>query len=212
MIGAFTRRVLRVLRAQNSWSEFRDLVAVHPDAVIDESAVFNVLCRPTEARKLLRIGEGSHIFATFSILRPEANIRVGARCQLGRSQLVSAVSIDVGDDVIMSWGVTVLDSDNHSVYWDERRGDVERVRRGYRDSGGTDIAPNHDWSKVKMAPVRIGSKAYIGCNVTILKGVCIGEGAVIGAGSVVTRGVAAWHMAAGNPCRELRAIEPARPS
>jgi acetyltransferase-like isoleucine patch superfamily enzyme len=62
-----------------------------------------------------------------------------------------------------------------------------------------------------MAPVRIGDKAFIGCNVLILKGVTIGEGAVIGAGSVVTRDIAPWHVAAGNPCRELRPVAPARP-
>ena len=55
------------------------------------------------------------------------------------------------------------------------------------------------------------SESFIGCGVIILKGVTIGEGAVIGAGSVVTRDIAPWHVAAGNPCRELRPIEQARP-
>jgi galactoside O-acetyltransferase len=124
---------------------------------------------------------------------------------------VSAARIEIGDDVIMSWGVTVLDSDNHSPFWAERSGDVERGREGYRESGGRDIARRHDWTYVKMAPIRIGSKAFIGCNVIVLKGVTIGEGAVIGAGSVVTRDIAPWHVAAGNPCRELRPIGQARP-
>ncbi len=212
MIGALFERVRRVLRAQNSWHDNRDYASIHPSALIDASAAINLLRRPEPARHVLRIGEGSHVFSTFSLLRPEASIRVGARCQLGRSQFISAVSIEIGDDVIMSWGVTVLDSDNHSPYWSERSGDVERGRRGYLESGGLDIARHHDWSRAAMAPVRIGDKAFIGCNVLILKGVTIGEGAVIGAGSVVTRDIAPWHVAAGNPCRVLRPVAPARPA
>lgn len=35
---------------------------------------------------------------------------------------------------------------------------------------------------------------------------CIGAGAVVGAGSVVTRDVPAGVLAAGNPCRVIRAL------
>ena len=47
---------------------------------------------------------------------------------------------------------------------------------------------------------------WIGGSVVILPGVTIGEGAVIGAGSVVSRDVPPGVLAAGNPCRVLRAI------
>jgi acetyltransferase-like isoleucine patch superfamily enzyme len=206
LIGTFARRALRVLRAQNSWSTYRRFLSVHPSALVDATAMVAVLNLPQAECELLRIGEGSHVFSTFSLLRPEARISVGARCQLGRSHFIAATLIDIGDDVIVSWGVTVLDSDNHSVNWGERSGDVERGRRSWIESGGQDIARDHDWTHVRTAPVHIGPKVFIGCNVTVLKGVTIGEGAVIGAGSVVTRDVAPWHVAAGNPCRELRPL------
>ena len=63
-------------------------------------------------------------------------------------------------------------------------------------------------------PVTIGSDVWIGGGVTILPGVTIGDRAVIGAGSVVTRDVPAGVLAAGNPCRPIRALEPGgeRPS
>ena len=57
-------------------------------------------------------------------------------------------------------------------------------------------------------PVTIGSDVWIGGGVTILPGVTIGDRAVIGAGSVVTRDVPAGVLAAGNPCRPIRALEP----
>ena len=58
------------------------------------------------------------------------------------------------------------------------------------------------WAK----PVKIGAYGWICANVTILPGVEIGEGCVIGAGSVVTRSIPAHTLAAGNPCRVIRAL------
>ena len=45
----------------------------------------------------------------------------------------------------------------------------------------------------------------------ILKGVTVGTGAIIGAGSVVMRSIPANCIAAGNPARVVRELDPARP-
>jgi maltose O-acetyltransferase len=55
-------------------------------------------------------------------------------------------------------------------------------------------------------PVRVGDGAWIGGGSILLPGVTIGANTVIGAGSVVTRDVPAGMVAAGNPCRVLRAV------
>ena len=55
-------------------------------------------------------------------------------------------------------------------------------------------------------PITIGNNVWIGANVSILPGVTIGDDTVIGAGSVVNRDIASGVVAAGNPCREIRAI------
>jgi maltose O-acetyltransferase len=58
-------------------------------------------------------------------------------------------------------------------------------------------------------PIEIGSDVWVGAGALILPGVRIGSRTVIGAGSVVTRDVPAGVFAAGNPCRVIRAIDPA---
>lgn len=54
--------------------------------------------------------------------------------------------------------------------------------------------------------IRIGDDVWIGGNVVINPGVTIGSDVVIGSGSVVTRDIPDHVVAAGNPCRVIRAI------
>jgi acetyltransferase-like isoleucine patch superfamily enzyme len=143
----------------------------------------------------LVVGEDSIIHADLSFEDAGGEIRIGSRCFIGRSHLVCYRSLVIGDDVIMSWGVTIVDHDSHSIDWDERRDDVRDWGKGRKD-----------WKHVPHAGVVVKDKAWIGFNVSILKGVTIGEGAVIGACSVVTRDVPPFAVAAGNPTRVVRSL------
>jgi len=51
----------------------------------------------------------------------------------------------------------------------------------------------------RLAPVRIGSRVFLGADSLVLPGVTIGDGAVVGAGSVVTRDVPAGALVRGVP-------------
>lgn len=57
-------------------------------------------------------------------------------------------------------------------------------------------------------PIDIGEDVWVGGGAIILPGVRIGDRSVIAAGSVVTKDIPADVVAAGNPCRVLRPIEP----
>ena len=57
-------------------------------------------------------------------------------------------------------------------------------------------------------PITIGNSVWIGANVTVMGGVTIGDNCTIGAGSVVNRDIPPNSLAAGNPCRVIRTIEP----
>ena len=56
-------------------------------------------------------------------------------------------------------------------------------------------------------PVTIGDDVWVGGGAIVCPGVRIGSRTVIGAGSVVTRDVPEGVLAAGNPCRVIRALD-----
>lgn len=55
-------------------------------------------------------------------------------------------------------------------------------------------------------PITIGDNVWLGGGVIVCPGVRIGNNSVIGAGSVVTRDIPDNVLAAGNPCRIIRAL------
>ena len=56
------------------------------------------------------------------------------------------------------------------------------------------------------APITIGNNVWLGGGVIVCPGVTIGHNTTIGAGSVVTKSIPANVVAAGNPCRIIRAL------
>jgi maltose O-acetyltransferase len=60
-----------------------------------------------------------------------------------------------------------------------------------------------------VKPVQVGNDVWIGGGSILLPGVTIGDNTIIGAGSVVTRDIPANVVAAGNPCRIIRHLNPA---
>lgn len=159
------------------------------------NAVFDVR---DPASSSLHVGSDTNLAATMVLECSGAAIRVGERTHIGaRSLLDAAVSIVVGDDVLISFDVLVFDHDSHALAFSDRRHDVVEWNHGRKD-----------WSRVPTAPVVISNKCWVGARAIILKGVTLGEGAVVGAGSVVTRDVAPWTLVAGNPARVIRTLEP----
>ena len=57
-------------------------------------------------------------------------------------------------------------------------------------------------------PISIGCDVWVGGGAIVCPGVTIGDRTVIGAGSVVTRDIPSGVVAAGNPCRVIRRLEP----
>lgn len=145
----------------------------------------------------LEVGEASIVEAQIDLEKDGAALVVGRNCYVGASIFKVAERIEVGDDVEIAWNCSIVDHDWEPLAFEHRRSDK---RTWYS-------APKR-WEHVAVKPVRIGAKALVGFNATILKGVTIGEGAVVGVGSVVTRDVAPWTVVAGVPAKVIRRLEP----
>jgi len=128
--------------------------------------------------------------------REGATIQIGDRSFIGRGLFTIADRLEVGDDVMISWNVTIVDHNSHSLRFSERCTDVEM-----NAFQGVKL-----WDHIKIDSVRIENKVWIGFGCSILKGVTVGEGAVVGSNSVVTKDVPPWTIVAGNPAKVIREI------
>jgi acetyltransferase-like isoleucine patch superfamily enzyme len=187
------------------WDLYKDYIKIHPTVIMDPAATIKIFNPPDPPEICLEIGEGSHIFSCFNLLRPQAKIKIGKNCQLGVVNFVCAESIEVGDDVLMAWGITLMDTDAHSVKWEYRKNDVVQCYNDYLKEKNNFIK-NKDWSHVISNKICIGDKVWIGFNASILKGVTVGDKSIIGAESVVVDDVPALARMMGNPAKIINEI------
>jgi len=131
------------------------------------------------------LGENANVIVNgcFSIYSGfHISVTNGAILTLGQGYINNKETIDcfdsitIGSRVAISKGVTIRDSDNHSINGNKRI----------------------------SAPIIIGDNVWIGLNATILKGVHIGSGAVVAAGSVVTKDVPENVLVGGVPARTIK--------
>lgn len=115
----------------------------------------------------------------------EASIIIGHHVGISGSSIAASEYIEIGNYVMIGSGCLITDSDSHPI-------DAEGRRVG---------------GQTKTKPIVIEDDVFIGARSIILKGVRIGRGSVVGAGSVVTHDVPQNVVAAGNPCKFIRAIK-----
>jgi acetyltransferase-like isoleucine patch superfamily enzyme len=145
----------------------------------------------------LVLGDRVQVFTwTEFNIEPGGCVEVGDDSILVGAIFMCAESIRIGKDVLVSYNVTIADSDFHPRDPELRRLDAMAN------------APEGDKSRrpaYESRPVVIGDHARIGIGAIILKGVRIGAGAQIGAGAVVTKDVPAGATMVGNPARVVEA-------
>jgi acetyltransferase-like isoleucine patch superfamily enzyme len=98
-------------------------------------------------------------------------------------RIQAAKSITMGEGVMLAQGSYVTDADWHGIH--DRCMPVGQA-----------------------APVRIGDNVWIGDHAIVCKGVTIGDNSIVGAGAVVARDVPANSVAAGNPARVVKELDP----
>jgi acetyltransferase-like isoleucine patch superfamily enzyme len=139
-----------------------------------------------------------HTCTEFNV-EPGGAIEIGDDCVLGGAIFMCARRITLGRRVVVSYNVTIADSDFHPVDRSERRRDA------LANAPGADLSGRPAYDSI---PVVIEDDVCIGIGAIVLKGIRIGRGARIGAGAVVTRDVPAGRTVTGNPARIIEASAP----
>jgi acetyltransferase-like isoleucine patch superfamily enzyme len=174
--------------------KFRRLVEF---GIIDVLLGFWLQRHFTEASKLvvtpgwplpIIINHGGHIEATgcrfSSGVRLECwkdgLLKIGNGTYLNRGvEIVASKSVRIGTNCRIARDVVIMDTDQHAV----------------------------NDSVMKMLPVNIEDRVWLGCRATILKGVSIGHDSIIGAGAIVTKNVPPHSIVVGPEARIIKSLE-----
>jgi acetyltransferase-like isoleucine patch superfamily enzyme len=151
----------------------------------------------TERRPGLTLGRNvrSYQWTTFSVDRG-GSVEVGDDSVLVGAAFMCAERIVLGRRVLVSYNVTIADSDFHPLDPELRRRDAV---------ANSPTGDRADRPSVDAQPVLIDDDVEIGIGAIILKGARIGAGARVGAGAVVTGAVASSQHVEGNPARPIDA-------
>ena len=146
---------------------------------------------PYDDREAIRVTwselTGQPVDETFNLIPPVysdhgVNIRLGRNVFINqRCQLNDIGGIEIGDDVMIGPGVSLI-------------------------SSGHPVAPASRRDGITAAPIRIERNVWIGASAMILQGVTVGENSVIGAGAIVTHDVPPNMLAVGVPAKVIRNI------
>lgn len=111
------------------------------------------------------IGQGTRIFNT-------GYLKIGSSFTItGNTSIVCSKSINIGNDVLISWSCTIMDTDFHRIY----------------NIHNPQIQINEDKTII------IGDHVWVCANTMILKGALIGDNTVVAAGSCENK-----HISTGN--------------
>ncbi|HUP24721.1 MAG TPA: acyltransferase [Thermoanaerobaculia bacterium] len=131
----------------------------------------------------------AYTWTTFNV-EPTGRVDVGDDTVLVGAVFMCREHISIGNRVVISYNVTIADSDFHPLDPEDRiRDAIANSPRGDRTRR----------PRIESRPVRVEDDVWIGIGAMVLKGVTVGAGARIGPGAVVTADVPAGASVLGNP-------------
>lgn len=100
----------------------------------------------------------------------------------GRCNIETHKGLSFGDNCVLSWDITILDTDFHPIY------------------NSSNEIQNHDKA------INIGNNVWIGCKSTILKGVNIPNNVVVAAGMTLTNSTECENVIIGSSGANIRVL------
>ena len=119
------------------------------------------------------------------LIYKNAVLEIGNKVAISNTSIIATKSILIGNNVIIGGGVTIVDSDFHSLnpqFWH---------------------TPS-DETNMNCVGLIIRDNVFIGMNSIILKGVTIGCNVIIAAGSVVSKNIPDNQIWGGNPAKFIK--------
>lgn len=150
-------------------------------------------------RAKIGIGSNTHIRGEILVFGYGGNISIGERCFIGENSRVwSSANILIGNDVLISHNVNIIDTNSHEInHIDRAEGFWHLINNSQPIKSDNIIS----------SPITIGNYAWINFGSIILKGVSIGEGAIVAAGSIVTKDVPPFTLVAGVPAKVIKSLQ-----
>jgi maltose O-acetyltransferase len=131
----------------------------------------------------------------FGAVGPRVEIEPPFHCDYGSH-------IYAGDNLFINFGCVILDCGPVKIGRDCMFGPGVHLYAGTHPVDPDQRCAGPEYGSF----VTIGDRVWLGGGVKVCPGVTIGDESVIGAASVVTRAIPPRVVAAGNPCRVIRAI------
>ena len=139
----------------------------------------------------IEIGDECFLECNIILYNSNAKVKIGNRVYIGPDTTIFCYEdVEIEEDIMISWGCTIIDTNSHSLSSSERMNDVLDWKRGWQYK---------DWSNVSNKKITIRKKSWIGLRSIILKGVTLGEGTIVASGSVVTKSTEPFSIIGGNP-------------
>ncbi len=143
------------------------------------------------------IGDYVKCFGELYCFLNKGNISIGDYSYIGVNTRIWALeSIDIGNRVLISHNVTIMDNRTHPLNHEIRHMQY-KAKFGYPFPQQIELDPKK---------ISIGDDVLLSANSIILRGVNIGSRAIIAAGSVVTNDVPSDVIVAGNPAKIVKRI------
>jgi acetyltransferase-like isoleucine patch superfamily enzyme len=111
--------------------------------------------------------------------KPNAIIKIGDNCRIHGTCIHAFTEITIGNRVLIAANTQIIDGNGHMLSMENPENRINTVDEG--------------------KPIFIQDDVWIGTNVLVLGGVCIGQGAVISANTVVNKDVLPFSLVGGNP-------------